>query len=192
MNNNILKYLVPIIAIVVLVESVMIISNLKSKSVAPTVVEETTPVISEAPKADSVYQMNLIENNGRVDVSMVGNSDRSLDSINVYVKYDPAMVEIGGLSFDKKLPVPAFSKVSTTRGLIVANFLVADVKGLSVKSGEVLKLMSFNFKPLKSGKVDFEISTGSELKESATMIVENVTSKVMPFSSNKLTVNATL
>jgi len=200
-QNKILQVLVPIVAIVVLVESVMLISNLKGKT-TPSVIDDTKQPanveVSKVPVA-SVFDISIksdvspmtLAKSGKFEVTMVGNSDRALDSINVYVKYDPNAFNVPELVFDKKLPKPAFSKVSETRGLLVVNFLIADAGGLKLKAGELLPLMSFQATPKKVGKFDFEISTGSELKESATMIVENATSKVLPFSSNKLTVNVT-
>jgi hypothetical protein len=205
-QNNILKYLVPIVAVIVVAESVVLISRLKNNGVTPPTdkkVVETGSVkndsVSPVVSGNEVYQISLssdkatykVGENGEVKVMMKGSADKSVDSVNVYVKYDPSIFEAKDMMFDKKLPAPAFSKVSTLRGLMVANFLISDPKGLSLKSGEDLLLMSFKMKALKPGVHNFEISTGKEMKESATMIVENGTSKPITFSSNKLTVNVT-
>jgi hypothetical protein len=205
-QNNILKYLVPIVAVIVVAESVVLISRMKGSETTPVVGD--TPVVTEAVKDGSdaqiktgseTYKISInsdktsfkVGENGEVKVMLKGSEDKSVDSVNVYVKYDPSMLDIKDLMFDKKLPAPAFNKVSTLRGLLVANFLISDPKGLSIKTGEDLLLMSFKMKTLKAGVHNFEISTGKEMKESATMIVENGTSKPMTFSSNKLTINVT-
>lgn len=207
-QNNVLKYLVPVVAVVVLAESVVLISRLKTQVTTPKNDETKVESMDRTPKEGSVtqpqkgnetYQISIsssktsykVGESGEVKVVMKGNVDKSVDSVNVYVKYDPSMLDIKEMMFDKKLPVPAFSKVSTLRGLLVANFLISDPKGLTLKSGEELTLMSFNMKALKKGVHNFEISTGKEMKESATMIVENGTSKPLTFSSNKLTINVT-
>lgn len=205
-QNNILKYLVPVVAVIVVAESVILISRLKDRGVtAPTdnkVVETgTLKNDSKTPEAtgNETYQISFssdkasykVGENGEVKVMMKGNADKSVDSVNVYVKYDPSIFDVKDMQFDKKLPAPAFSKVSTLRGLLVANFLISDPKGLSLKSSEDLLLMSFKMTALKPGSHNFEISTGKEMKESATMIVENGSSKPITFSSNKLTVNVT-
>ena len=201
-KNNILKYVVPVVAIIVLVESVMLISKWKDGGNVPTVndqgssenlTETTEPVI------DAVYQIAItgdkpslkVGDSQEIKVNMSGTVDKSVDSVNVYVKYDPNAVEITDLTFDKKLPSPAFSKISTLRGLLVANFLISDPKGLTLVKGDDLMLMGFRMKALKSGVQSFEISTGKEMKESATMIVENGTSKPLLFSSDRLTVDVT-
>lgn len=205
-QNNILKYLVPVVAVIVVAESVVLISRLKDRGVTPPTdikVVETGTIkndsVSPVVTGNETYQISLssdkaiykVGENGEVKVIMKGNADKAVDSVNVYVKYDPSAFEVKELVFDKKLPAPAFSKVSTLRGLLVANFLISDPKGLSLKSGEDLLLMSFKMNALKPGSHNFEISTGKEMKESATMIVENGTSKPITFSSNKLSVNVT-
>jgi len=199
-KNNILKYVVPVVAIIVLVESVMLISKLKDRGSLPMVDDQslqdkTTEEIK--PATEAIYNIAITGQESSVKVGdsqdikviMSGQADKSLDSINVYVTYDPNAVEVSGLIFDKRLPSPAFSKVSTLRGLLVANFLISDPKGLLLEKGDNLLLMGFKMRALKTGSQSFEISTGKEMKESATMIVENETSKPLTFSSNKLTVN---
>jgi hypothetical protein len=197
-KKDILKGLIPVVAVIVLAESVVLISNLNSKvgtkntvanlqqEVTPTGETVNAPVYKITVAAAKEMQLNKA---GTVEVKAVGSADKSLDSISVYLKYDPSAFEISGLGFDKKLPVPTFSKVSQTKGMIVATFLISAPEGLKVKQGEELSLMKFNAKPIKTGNFDFEISTGTEAKESVTMFVENATSKILPFSGDKLTVS---
>ncbi|MBI2465531.1 hypothetical protein HYV64_05300 [Candidatus Shapirobacteria bacterium] len=197
-----MKYLVPVVAVIVLAESVVLISQLKgkplnqSKQEGENQVGEVVDNLEETRSGDEVYQIELtadateykVGQVGKVEVKMLGKIDKSLDSINVYVKYDPNMFEVNELKFDDRLPAPVFSKVSTLRGLLVANFLISDPKGLELSANDQLTLMTFNMKAVKTGNYDFEISTGKEMKESATMIVENGSGKPVSFSSNKLTV----
>lgn len=198
-ENNIIKWLIPVVAVVVLAESVMLISNLDNSKMATVVPTPTVALPVEKSEATQVamYQVAVttaakemkLNQAGTVEVTAVGNADKSLDAVNVYLKYDPNAFEITNLTFDKKLPVPTFSKISQTTGLIIVNFLISAPAGLKVSSSEVLSLMKFSAKPVKTGVFSFEVSTGSGMKESATMFVENATSKILPFLSSKLTVN---
>jgi hypothetical protein len=202
-KKDILKSLVPVVAVVVLAESVMLILSLNSKTAKTStsnnlLQQKVTPSAMVTKTAgEPVYRVAIstttkemkLNKAGVVEVKVVGNVDKSLDSISVYLKYDPNAFEISGLTFDKKLLTPTFSKVSQAKGLIVATFLISDPGGLKVKQGEELTLMKFNAKPVKTGNFGFEISTGNEMKESVTMFVESATSKILPFSSDKLTVN---
>lgn len=198
-KKDILKTLVPVIAVIVLAESVMLILSLNRKTVntinlgqpqgvSPAITQTITQPVYHLTVSTAIKELQL-NKTGIVEVKAVGNEDKNLDSISVYLKYNPDAFEISSLTFDKKLPVPAFSKISQTKGVVVATFLITEAKGLKVKQGEELTLMKFNIKPIKTGNFDFEISTGNEAKESVTMLVENATSKVVPFSSDKLTIS---
>jgi hypothetical protein len=199
-QSNLVKILIPVVAVIVLAESVILISNLSKNNTNKTVVnplQVTTPTVVTKEGNMPAYQVTItstavemkLNKTETVEVKAVGNSNRSLDSVNVYLKYDPTAFEVTNLVFDKKLPAPTFSKVSQTTGLIVANFLISAPEGLKISSSDVLSLMKFGAKPIKTGVFTFEVSTGNEGKESTTMFVENATGRVLPFSSSKLTVN---
>lgn len=203
-ENKIIRFLIPVVAVVVMGESIMLISNLNSKNTAKTVANDSQAVVSpivtgtdQVSNQKPVYEVAVVSSpagemklnqTSSVEVKALGDADESLDSINVYLKYDPTAFVISGLSYDKKLPAPTFSKVSSTTGLVVVNFLISAPSGLKVNAGEELSLMKFSAKPIRTGDFTFEVSTGSEMKEAATMFVQNATSKVLPFTSNKLTI----
>lgn len=197
-ENKVVMFLVPVAAVIVLAESLMLISNLSSNNkvskvaMTPTVV----PAVTVEATRSAVYAVTVagakemkLNQTGAIEVQAAGNVDESLDSVNVYLKYDPTAFEISNLTFDAKLGTPTFSKVSQTTGLLVANFLISAPAGLKVSGGEVLSLMKFNVKPIKTGVFSFEVSTGNGNKEAATMFVENTTSKILPFTSSNLAVN---
>ena len=195
-QSNLIKVLMPVVAVIVLAESLLLITNLSQK--ASVVVPTTVPTGSEEKVTQGVvYDITVsaiptemvLNKGGEVEVTAVGNANKFLDAVNVYLKYDPTAFDITNLTFDKKLGKPSFSKVSQTTGLIVANFLVSATSGLQVAGGEELSLMKFNVKPIKTGVFTFSISTGNDGKESTTMFVENTTSKILPFLSKNLTVN---
>ena len=200
-QNKIINMLVPVVAVIVLVESVMLISNLNAKKqndlMTDGSLENNALVSDNANEEQPVYriiadtvnkEMNLARDE-IVEVKAVGNSDRALDSISVYLKYDPDAFEVSVLTFDDKLPAPTFSKVSQSTGLIVANFLISEPEGLVVAEGEELTLMKFSAKPLKTGTFSFALSDGSEEKEAKTMFVESMTSKILPYLTEELVVN---
>lgn len=196
-----LSKLIPVVAILVLAESLMLIMKLndtKSGSVG-NVANETMPTETISPENETSYAVAIVPESEEmtlgktqaIEVKAMANDERSLDSINVYLAYDPEAFTVSNLTFDSKLPKPTFSKISDTKGLIVATYLISEADGLKVDRGEELSLMKFTVKPLKEGNFNFEISTGNDSQESATMFVESATSKVLPFSSNKLTVTVT-
>lgn len=200
-KNKVLKYLIPVIAVVVLIESVVLISKLNERTtvqtqpetVAKTEAEPEQEVKTENP----LYEMMLSSDKENIrlgekaiiTVKMKALSTKSVDAINAYLKYDSAGFEVDKLSFDGKLPKPTFEKISTLRSMVVVNFLITEPKGLVINEDETISIMKFEVEPKMTGTFDFEISTGDDLKESVTMIVENSTGKALPYVSNKLTVN---
>lgn len=202
-KNKILKYLIPVIAVVVLIESVVLISKLGDRQgvqVQPDIVntaDAQPSSMEEAKLEDAVYELVLsadkndikLGEKAVVELKMKSLSAKSVAAISAYLKYDTAAFEASNLIFDTKLPKPAFEKISTLRSMVVVNFLVVEPKGLMLDEGEEVTLMKFDVSPKMTGSFDFEISAGDDLKESVTMIVENTTGTVLPYVSNKLTIN---
>ncbi|HOZ81018.1 MAG TPA: hypothetical protein PK370_02235 [Candidatus Woesebacteria bacterium] len=190
-NKKYLKFLIPLVAVVVIIESVILIG--RSSANKKVVVDNNKPVEVETKVVDLKLESatNELKMNGTATVNLLMSmkEKKSLDSLAYYVKYDPTAFEVTNLKLSDRLPKPTFSKVSTNKSMIVANFMVADQKGLSLSDKEKLTVMSFDITAKKTGKFNFEISSGNEAKESVTMFVENATSKVLPYSSNQLTIN---
>ncbi len=210
-KNSLIKILVPVVAVVVIFESVMLVSGLINKrnsverdetasSAKLEVVEESiTNDESKQPPEAQVSEANLelsasssqmvLGSKGEVSAALTTDKQMFLDAVNLYFKYDPAKVLVTGLTFGKGMPKPAFSKISKDKGLVVVNFLVTEPSGLEVPAGKSLELAKFTVEPLVEGSFDIEMSTGKESKESATMLVEAKTARAVPFASEKLTVN---
>ncbi|HPJ17206.1 MAG TPA: hypothetical protein PK639_03200 [Candidatus Woesebacteria bacterium] len=190
-NKKYLKFLIPLVAVVVIIESVILIG--RSSANKKVVVDNNKPVEVETKvvdlKLESATSELKMNGTATVNLLMSMKEKKSLDSLAYYVKYDPTAFEVTNLKLSDRLPKPTFSKVSTNKSMIVANFMVADQKGLSLSDKEKLTVMSFDITAKKTGKFNFEISSGNEAKESVTMFVENATSKVLPYSSNQLTIN---
>lgn len=200
--NDTVKFLIPLVAVVVIIESVVLVTGVLRKGTGSVVdntvvvngtkVSPVVTVVKTPTMVDLVFEVGTRTMNvGKqypVSLNMLTKKDYQVDTFDVYVKYDPLAVDVSGLTFDKRLGKPAFSKISKDKGLIVANVYMSDPKGVKVAMSEVLKMMSFSVTPKKSGLTTLEVSAGNANGESATMLVENGTSKVIPFSSNKLEV----
>lgn len=202
-KKNLVTLLIGLVAVVVVLESIVLISSLgggKQIVQMPFVAVKTSPVVTKSEvRGPAVFEVlfNSSSSSMRVgksysvSVEAMAKEARSLNALDVYVKYNPSVMDISSLTFDKKLPKPTFQKVSTLKGMLVANFLVTGSTPLKLNAGEVLSLMRFQVTPKKEGSYKLEISTGNEVKESVTMFTESATSKALPFSSNELNVNVT-
>jgi len=203
LNMKYIKVLIPIVAVLVIAESVVLLSNIAKRAKVTTDLPRTvltpakTPTVStpvsEEVDFNVVFGTEQVQMQvgklSKVQVNLLAKKTRSVDSLNLYVKYDPKVFNITNLIFDSRLPKPTFSKVSTAKGMIVVNYLVSETAGMKINEGDSLALIKFDATPKMVGDYSFEISSGNEANESATMFVENATVKALPYSGNKLTVN---
>jgi hypothetical protein len=109
--------------------------------------------------------------------------------MNLYLKADTKNLTLANLTFDVKMPKPSFGKISTQTNLVVVNYMISEPNGLKVLKNTSMVLAKFDVTAKVAGTYVFDVSTSIDSKESATMFVENATSKVLPFSSSKLTIN---
>ena len=195
-NKNILKLVIPVVAIIVIFESVVLVNDLLKKKEAVTqgtgVNQMVVDVTNNKPVLDLIFgtesKQMVVGKTYPVELNMLANTIKSVDSMSLYINFDQTAFEVTNLTFDNRLPKPSFSKISTQKNLIVVNYFVQDQSGYKIILNNTVALARFNVKPKKVGSFNFEINTGIADKESATMFIENATGKVLPFSSNKLTV----
>lgn len=193
-KEDFIKFLLPLVAVVVIVESVALISGLedKKKTIKPVAVTEETENALE--KEDPALGLSFatesktmtVGKKYKIALNVVGMRDLSFDSAELYLSYDPELIEISNLSFSGKLPKPVFSKVSEKTSLVVVTYLITAENGVSLNQSDVLELMTFEVKALKVGQGQISIATGNDSEESVTMFVESKIGKVLPFSISSL------
>lgn len=199
-KEKIIKILIPFIAVIVIVESVILVSNL-GKSV-PDVsdvaleVEEVTPTkkVSQ-PVVDFIFETKnkemKIGKPFEVSLGMVGKKEINLDSIEIYIKYDPSKVEISKLNVSSSLPkVDRLTKIDDQEGLISSIILWGEGKKYSMKTNELDPILSFMVTPKVKGKTEISILDDVSGSKYSSFLIENITSnKLLPLS-NKLEINA--
>jgi hypothetical protein len=201
-ENKLIKFLIPLIAALVVFESIVLVTNLDKGTKTNTNTSNTvvntnigpSPTVQE-PVAemifDTVSKDMKVGKTYKVNLNVVAKKDLMVDGIETYIKYDPSLVTVSGLVSNSKLPKASISKIDTQTGMI-ENMVLIDAKtGYKLAQNAINPVLSFNVIPKKAGVVDFEISSGNDNKEFVTMIVENATSKQLVFSTNKLEINAT-
>lgn len=196
MNNKIIKMLVPVIAVMIIIESIVLVSNLEKNTTA-TVVDKVTPTVTVVKEekinsfdvnfSTSETQMK-IGKKYKVLVKLTPKDNYNLDALDLYVKFDPEMVNISNLVSSKDLATPNLIKVSGKKDVIAVNYLFTDENGVAfIKDGETT-LLTFTVTPKVVGLSFFEISTGDSEGDSVTMFVDKNTSKGLFFTSSKLEV----
>ena len=200
-QNNLIKFLIPIVAVVVVVESVILVSSLDKKVVTSDVSQETeeiteTQVSDDEPVADFIFETETKEmkqgKSYQVNLNLVGKRDVSLDAVEVYVKYDPEKLTVTKLASNKAFPeMTKNSEINSKTGLVGSVFLWGVGEFGSIKSDETDLVLSFVVTPKIEGETEISLVTGTPDKESVTMIVESSTSKPLTFLGNKLEINVT-
>jgi hypothetical protein len=200
-KNKFTKIVLPIVAVLVIAESIAVITSVEKRQ---NLIDNTSQIIdkleNKAPTAVVTQNDLAIDvkadkttlakgQKSKVTVSLNPVTSTGYDSVAVYLSYDPSLFDISQLTAGKAMPSPVFLKASTKEKMIVANFLISEKGGLKAESGSQIEVFSFNATAKKSGVGDFKITTGKGSSESASMIVENGTSKVLPFKGNSLTIN---
>ena len=177
-KNKILLTLIPVVAIVVIIESVIFLSRSTTK-IGPQVLKKGSDTL-----VNLVWEANneaVAGKSGEVDLRMKAEKEVAIDAVDLYIKYDPAQVTVNEITFDDSFVKPSFSKISSEKGLVVVNYLVTASKGFGLKAGGWIDLARLKVNYLGEGEVNFGVGEG-------TLVVESESAKVLPFNSSDLTV----
>ncbi len=176
------KLFLPIIVVtlIIILESVLLLTTNRNQKTKTTVIDNGTSRIVQVEDALSFEWQN--EDN-KADLVMKANKNVSIDAIDLYVAYKNTKVKsVNNLD---ELPKPTFSKISTEKSLVVMNYLIPEVDGFKLAKGESVRIAEFDLIPNSTGSVELSI-------DPKTQVVENVTSKVLPFNSKSLIINGSL
>ena len=199
MNNNIIKMLIPVIAVIVIFESVVLVSNLEKNTTAVVVSEEVTPTVTVTEERKvTAFDVNFttdetqmkVGKKYKVLVNLVPKDSYNLNALDLYVKFDPTLVTISNLVSSKDLVTPDLIKVSDKKDVIAVNYLFTDKEGVAFTKDKQVVLLTFTVTPKVAGNSSFEISTGDSEGDSVTMFVDKNTSKDLFFTSNKLEIQS--
>lgn len=202
-KEKIVKILIPVIALVVVIESVILVSGLNDTSKvatneeAPLTEEEVVEEEKGEPVADYVFKADTKEMKVgkpyKVSLSLLGKEDFNVDAVELYVKFDPKMVSISKLVAGKGLPEATSLKADNDSGLLSAVFLVpvTDKDGFGVVADENKEIISFTVTPKLEGAFNLELETGVDGEKLVTVLPETGTSKSLSFTSSALDINVT-
>lgn len=200
-NNEFSKLLIPLVAVLVIIESIVLVTNIQEKRdvggkrvlTDSKTVESKTEAGWQKDAFDIIFGVDTktmeVGKKYTVDMSLLSKDEYSLGSMELYVRFDPEAFEVSNINYDKKLVKPDVLRVSDKKGIVVANYYILDSEGLELDKAEHYSLIMFDVKPKKAGSYDFKISTGNDDGESVTMFLDNKTRKELPFISNNLSVN---
>ncbi len=202
-DNNLIRILIPVIAVIVVFESIVLVSNLDktSKVTNETKPNETNVVDQEVkegelPVADFVWETETLDmevgKNYEVILNLLSKEDLVLDSIETYIYYDPQLAAVSKLVTNKVIGEELKTTgIDAKTGLVAAALWNGEEKGVGFESkkGETIKVLSFTVTPKSEGKLDFNLSSSMTDNKIASIIVETNTNKSLVYLTNKLEIN---
>jgi hypothetical protein len=187
-KTNLLRILIPLVAVLVIAESIYLVASLVNKN--KVAVEQVNSPVSENQMNISLVseaEKYVVGEPFLVKVVMDAQKDVLVDAVNLYVQYDPGQATVSELTSLEALPQPTFAKISDKKDMIVLNYYIEN-DGYAFLAQQPIEVASFMVTPTRLGEIKMDLSTGIEDKDSVTMIVENGTSLVVPFISNSLSI----
>lgn len=200
-ENKVIKFLIPLIAAVVVFESIVLVTSLdkNSKIISNSNTTENTEVTeqekTEEPVAEFIFSTDVKEmkigKSYKVTVNLSSKENKMIDGVETYIKYDAESIKIASLITNNEIAKPELSEVNDKEGIVKNIILIDDKKGLSIKKGELLSLFTFTLTPKKEGSYSLKFNGGGDDKNYATLVVENTTSKSLGWVGNELMINVT-
>lgn len=199
-DNKLIKFLIPLVAAVVVFESIVLVNNLEKttevkeqgKTEEQSQVEEKVvedPVIDFSFKVDSTNSTEMkVGKTYKVDLVLTPIKTEAIDGAETYITYDPKIFKVTGLSPNSKLVKPEVSKIDSELGVISNVILVTDKNGLTLTSGDEVNLLSFSVTPLAEGEYKFKLNSDDVGKNNNTLIVETSTAKSLMWTGGDLNV----
>lgn len=190
-KNKLMKFLIPLIAAVVVFESIILVTNLdKNKVVVDENVEE---VAVEEPIMDFVFSTTSedikVGDTFEVELSLLPSENRMVDGIETYINYELYSLSVDNLISSSELQEATLSEVNSEVGIIRNIILIDELEGMEIREGELLPILTFEVTVEKEGTFNFELSSGDEENETGSIVVENNTAKGLPWAANKLEIN---
>lgn len=197
-DNKIIRILIPVVSVLIIFESIMLVSGLQKKTVSTSTENiATNMVVTVTPKEvnnNSIIGLNLVSSESaikvgksyKVTLNLTAKQEIKLNALDLYVKYNPEVLTISNLVSGKDIVKPSFMKVSDKKSVVATSFLFTAKDGTVFAKDKETNILTFNITPKKAGVSSLQISTGDSQGDSVTMLVDKATSKALPFSSNKL------
>jgi len=200
MKNKTVGYILILVAVVVILESVVLIGGLGKKEAVVTEKTGTESgkvavTASKSQPAEVAWVLQSesltmkLEKKYLVTVSLLPKKNLAIDGVEVFVKYPVEQVTVTGMKDGNGMPKSVTNMVSEKTSTLIGKYMIVGAP-LQLVKNQPVEVLSFEVQPTKVGTFDLEISTGKELKETTTLIAENTSARVIPYESNKLTIVA--
>ncbi len=155
------KWLVPALALLIIIESVLVVNSLGTSGEFKTKVPSLTKVAEEENPAIISFQGEkeaAVGEESSVKVVMTALKNLNLDGVDVYLKYNPEEVEIIGVDPTDEFSFVARNWIEPEKERVLVSLVEPEApKGVNFEPGSQTTLALVEFKPLTSGQTTLEI-----------------------------------
>lgn len=205
-ENKLIKILIPIVALIVVFESIVLVSSLSKSNSKVVINEENQDIVdssSEGERGEEVVADFIWETDSlamkvgktySVTLNLLSKKDLILDSIETYVYFDPKLVSVTNLVTNGDEVGEELKSGIDNKNGIISSILWSGEKtgvGFETKTGESVEVLTFKVTPKSEGKINFNLSTSKEDNKFASIIVETNTVKSLTYLSSNLEINVT-
>jgi len=202
-ENKLIKILIPVIALVVVFESITLVSTLNKETTKPNSLtgesNQDNQVVQQKvetePVADFVWESETtgmkVGKEYKVILNLLPKNDFLMDSVETHIYFDPKKVTVSKLETNKDLGESLKpSGIDNTKGFITAILWKnVDEPGYEAKKSEATEVLSFMVTPKAEGEIQFDLSASKSDTKLATIIVDSNTARPLAYSSNILEIN---
>lgn len=170
MNFKKTKWLIPLLALLVIFESILVVERLSKK-----IKQEV--MISWQGEG----QIKSGEE-GEVKVVMTPLKNLALDGIDVLIEYDPEYLEIIGTNPSDRFSYLARNWIEPEKKRILVSMLETDrLEGVNFEAGEEVVLLTIKYVALRPGTTQLKIIGGED--QAGTVLAENGTAQKVSYTS---------
>jgi len=191
-----LKWLLPVVALVVIFESVVLVGRLNkgdSRLGGDVLVRSPEDSFSQAPADEVEGVFSFVTDKEAYEAGETGRAtlifepvlDLEIDGAELVVSYDPALVKIADANKEEagiqivslaQISSVVVNKVSEKEGKIVLALAETGMEnGLIMAAGSQVEMMAKDFEVLETGPVGFGL-VGAETNDEGTMMAKTGTS----------------
>jgi|GEM_PF-6066579 len=184
-NKESVKIILPIVAFLVIVQSVVLMSTRSKKAMTPVIgdgqMQNTVPAIPQDVTFTLMGEKNMkVGKKYTVSLDMKSIKPLSLSSLETYVKFPETGVKVENLKVNEQMGRPTFSTISMKQYQVVLNMLFS--KSFALATGQDVMVKSFDITPTVAGKFSLSLDEG----KGKTLIVQSEGAGVVGFSASNL------
>ncbi len=167
-NLEKVKWLIPVLALLIILESILVVKNTQ---VNQAQVKERLP-LPQSTQLQTEAEVSLqgeeavnLGETSQMKVVLTAKETIMLDGVDVYLNYQPNMVEVMGIDPSEKFSYAARNWIEPEEKRVLISLVEpSTMEGVEITAGEEVSLAVIEYKPLAAGRTEFVIYNPGEAR----------------------------